>query len=77
MDEVVRAARISRPGLYFQFESKETLFQVAVTRALEQDLAAAGRILGDAGRPLRERLAGAIDHWAGRYVGPLSRDVTG
>ncbi len=77
MDEVARAARISRPGLYFLFESKETLFRAAVTRALEQDLAAAGRILGDAGKPLRERLAGAFDQWAGRYVGPLSRDVTG
>jgi len=26
--------------------------------------------------PLRERLAGAFDRWAGRYAGPLGRDVT-
>lgn len=77
MDEVARAARISRPGLYFLFESKETLFRAAVTRTLEQDLATAERLLGDAGKPLRERVAGAFDQWAGRYVGPLSRDVTG
>ncbi|WP_372660455.1 TetR/AcrR family transcriptional regulator [Amycolatopsis kentuckyensis] len=77
MDEVARAARISRPGLYFLFESKETLFRAAVTRALEEDLAEAGRILADAGKPLRERVVSAFDRWAGRYVGPLSRDVTG
>ncbi|SEF37819.1 DNA-binding transcriptional regulator, AcrR family [Amycolatopsis pretoriensis] len=77
MDEVARAARISRPGLYFLFESKEALFRAAVTRALEEDLAAAERILGDARKPLRERVSGAFDRWAGRYAGPLSRDVTG
>ncbi|WIV56120.1 TetR/AcrR family transcriptional regulator [Amycolatopsis nalaikhensis] len=75
MAEVAHAARISRPGLYFLFASKEDLFRAAVTRALEQDLAAAERILADPGPPLRERLLGAFDRWAGRYVGPMSRDV--
>ncbi|GAB3430484.1 TetR/AcrR family transcriptional regulator [Actinophytocola sediminis] len=77
MEEVARTARISRPGLYFLFESKEALFRAAVTRALELDLAAAERLLAEDGRPLRERLVGAFDLWAGRYVGPLSRDVPG
>src|SRR4051795_1354525 len=77
MEEVARAARISRPGLYFLFESKEALFRAAVGRALDEDLAAAERILADAGRPLPERLVGAFDRWTGRYLGPLSRDVTG
>ena len=77
MEEVARVARISRPGLYFLFDSKEALFRAAAIRALERDLTAAERILADTGRPLRERLAGAFDRWAGRYVGPLSRDVTG
>ncbi|QKV73603.1 TetR/AcrR family transcriptional regulator [Amycolatopsis sp. Hca4] len=75
MEEVARAARISRPGLYFLFASKEDLFRTAVTRAIEQDLAAAEEILADPGKPLRERLLGAFDRWAGRYVGPMSRDV--
>ncbi|MCG8914500.1 TetR/AcrR family transcriptional regulator [Actinokineospora sp. PR83] len=76
MEEVARTARISRPGLYFLFESKETLFRAAFTRALEQDLAAAEALLAATDRPLRERLAGAFDRWAGRYAGPLGRDVT-
>src|SRR3954447_15800579 len=75
MEEVARMARISRPGLYFLFSSKQDLFRAAVTRALEQDLAAAEEILADSGKPLRERLGGAFDRWAGRYVGPMSRDV--
>jgi AcrR family transcriptional regulator len=75
MDEVARSARISRPGLYFLFSSKQDLFRAAVTRAIEQDLAAAEEILADTGKPLRERLIGAFDRWAGRYVGPMSRDV--
>ncbi|MET9021196.1 TetR/AcrR family transcriptional regulator [Actinopolymorpha sp. NPDC004070] len=76
MEEVARAARISRPGLYFLFASKEELFRAAVTQALERDLSAVERVLADTERPLTERLVEAFDQWAGRYVGPLSRDVT-
>ncbi|GAA2756849.1 TetR/AcrR family transcriptional regulator [Actinopolymorpha rutila] len=76
MDEVARAARISRPGLYFLFASKEALFRAAVTQALERDLSAVEHVLADTGRPLPERLVDAFDQWAGRYVGPLTRDVT-
>lgn len=75
MEEVARAARISRPGLYFLFSSKEALFRAAVTQALERDIAAVERVLADTGRPLRERLVEAFDQWTGRYVGPLTRDV--
>ncbi|MFF1711495.1 TetR/AcrR family transcriptional regulator [Streptomyces sp. NPDC058268] len=75
MEEVARAARISRPGLYFLFSSKEALFRAAVTQALERDIAAVEHVLADVGRPLPERLVEAFDRWAGRYVGPLTRDV--
>ncbi|GAA2331611.1 TetR/AcrR family transcriptional regulator [Streptomyces kunmingensis] len=77
MEEVARAARISRPGLYFLFSSKETLFRAAATQALERDIEAVEQILADTGRPLRRRLVEAFDQWAGRYVGPLSGDVSG
>ena len=76
MEEVARAARISRPGLYFLFASKEALFRDAVTQALERDLAAVETTLADAGRPLAGRLLDAFDAWAGRYAGPLTSDVT-
>ncbi|WP_443054695.1 TetR/AcrR family transcriptional regulator [Streptomyces sp. NBC_00334] len=76
MEEVARAARISRPGLYFLFSSKEALFREAVAQALEGDITAVEHALADSGRPLAERLVEAFDQWAGRYVGPLARDVT-
>jgi AcrR family transcriptional regulator len=76
MEEVARAARISRPGLYFLFASKETLFRAAVTQALERDIAEVELVLANSDRPLRERLLESFDQWAGRYIGPLARDVT-
>ncbi|MFJ6689131.1 TetR/AcrR family transcriptional regulator [Streptomyces sp. NPDC091294] len=77
MEEVARAAHISRPGLYFLFASKETLFRAAVTQALDRDLTAVEQALADRDRPLPERLVAAFDQWAGRYIGgPLGQDVT-
>ncbi|WP_373309748.1 TetR/AcrR family transcriptional regulator [Streptomyces tendae] len=76
MEEVARAAHISRPGLYFLFSSKETLFRAAVTQALDRDLTAVEQVLADSGRPLPERLVEAFDQWAGRYIGgPLTHDA--
>lgn len=75
MEDVARAAGISRPGLYFYFASKQDLFRAAVTHALDGDVAAAGRSLADTDRPLGDRLIEAFDHWTGRYVGPMTKDV--
>lgn len=75
MEEVARAAHISRPGLYFLFSSKGALFRAAATQALERDITAVERVLTDTARPLPERLVEAFDHWAGRYVGPLAGDI--
>lgn len=75
MDDVARAADISRPGLYFLFTSKQELFRVAVTQALSSDVSAAKRCLGDTEFSLRDRLLQAFDLWPGRYVGPMAREV--
>lgn len=75
MDDIAKAAKISRPGLYFLFASKEELFRAAASRALADDVAEAERILADRGRPLAERLSDAFDCWAGRYTGPLAADI--
>jgi AcrR family transcriptional regulator len=75
MEDVARAADISRPGLYFLFSSKQNLFRAAVTRALDDDIAAAQRSLDDTGRPLRDRLIEAFDRWTGRYVGPMAKEL--
>lgn len=76
MDDIARAADISRPGLYFLFTSKRDLFAAAVTRALERDLRAATRVLQDSGRPLAERLGDAFDIWTGRYLGAVGGELS-
>jgi AcrR family transcriptional regulator len=75
MEDVARAAGISRPGLYFLFTSKQSLFQAAVTHALDEDLAAAEKALAGTARPLRDRLIEAFDSWTGRYIGVIAQDV--
>jgi len=75
MEDVARAAEISRPGLYFLFESKQKLFRAAVTQALDADVEAARRSLADTQRPLRDRLIEAFDLWTGRYIGPMAQEV--
>lgn len=75
MDQIARDADISRPGLYFLFASKQALFREAVERSLQQDLAAAEAALVASDGSVQERLLRAFDHWTGRYVGPLTRDV--
>ena len=75
MEAIARAARISRPGLYFLFESKEALFREAVSHVLSSDLAAVEATLADDTMPFQDRLVAAFDRWAGRYVGPMVRDV--
>lgn len=76
METVAQTADISRPGLYFLFNSKEELFRAAVTHALEADLLAIDKILKDDTLPLPVRILEAFDQWAGRYVGPIARDIT-
>ncbi|HVV12443.1 TetR/AcrR family transcriptional regulator [Amycolatopsis sp.] len=75
MEDVARAADISRPGLYFLFTSKQNLFRDAVTYALDGDVEAAERALADTERPLRDRLIEAFDLWTGRYVGSMAKEV--
>jgi len=77
MDDVAKAARISRPGLYFLFDSKPALFTEAVRHALDRDLALIADELGDPTRPLPDRLVSAFDRWAGSYIGPLTGEIRG
>jgi len=77
MDDIATAAHISRPGLYFLFESKPALFREAVTHALDRDLSLIARELAESGRPVRDRVTAAFDLWAGSYVGPLAGEMPG
>lgn len=76
MDEVARAAEISRQGLYLHFANKEALFRAAVRRELETALSEVSDRLSEEGAPLETRVVLALDAWLGRFVGTtLAVDV--
>jgi AcrR family transcriptional regulator len=75
MEEVARAAHISRQGLYLHFKTKEELFRATVRHFLASTLSAAQAALEDAEAPLKERLARAFDALIGRFIGMLGADT--
>jgi AcrR family transcriptional regulator len=75
MDEVARAAGVSRQGLYLQFADKESLFREAVAYKLNRQLTAALLALSHEHLDLETRLIAACDEWAGRAVGTMGGDA--
>jgi AcrR family transcriptional regulator len=71
MDEIARAAGISRQGLYLHFANKEALFRAAVGYELDTALGDASRCLNEEGVWLERRVVAALDAWLGRYVGSM------
>ncbi len=71
MDEVARAAGLSRQGLYLHFPTKEVLFREVVESLLTRALAAAKAALSDEAQTLEERLVSAFDAMYGQYVESL------
>jgi AcrR family transcriptional regulator len=76
MEEVARAAEVSRQGLYLHFSTKEQLFRAALQSALEDSLSAAAAALHDTKLPLEKRLVRAFDEWIGRYVGMIGGNAS-
>jgi AcrR family transcriptional regulator len=75
MDEVARAAGVSRQGLYLQFANKEELFRKALEYSLRSQLNAAVAALTQREDSLEDRLIAACDAWSGRFVGSLGSDA--
>lgn len=68
MEDIARAAQVSRQGIYLHFKNKEDIFTASIQRAIDDNLAAASKALNSKA-PLEEKLLGALDEWFGRYVG--------
>ncbi len=76
MEEVARAADLSRQGLYLHFSNKEELFRATLEHALDSAMRAAELAIVAPGVPLQARLLGALDAWVGRYVGVFGESAT-
>ncbi len=76
MDEVARAAGVSRQGLYLQFANKEELFRSALEHSLSSQLNAAAAALMREPDTLENRLISACNEWSGRFIGALGADAS-
>jgi AcrR family transcriptional regulator len=76
MDDVARAAGVSRQGLYLSFANKEELFRRALAHSLRNQLAAAVKALSQCEDSLEMRLIAACMEWCGRFVGSLGADAS-
>jgi AcrR family transcriptional regulator len=74
MEDVARAADISRQGLYLLFRDKEALFRASLAKLIGDGLAAANREL-DRDAPIGQRLYGAMMAWHGRAAGAPVENV--
>jgi AcrR family transcriptional regulator len=75
MDDVARAAGVSRQGLYLSFANKEELFRRALEHSLSSQLACAIAELSRFENDLETRLVLACKEWSGRFVGFLGADA--
>lgn len=78
VDDIARAADISKQGLYLHFDGKDAIFVAAIGKYLRDNQAAVERELARPGTPLFHRLVAAMDAWFGAHLDmftPQSRDV--
>jgi TetR/AcrR family transcriptional regulator, regulator of autoinduction and epiphytic fitness len=73
VDDLAKAAKLSKQGLYLHFTSKEEIFTAAIRKYLSDGLRRVEQELSDKNATLRDRLAGAMDAWFGRRIETFDR----
>ena len=76
IEDIAKAAGISRQGIYFHFKNKDELFRASVQKSLDTGLRAANEILDDDRLTLEEKLLQALDKRFGRYAGLFHPDAS-
>jgi AcrR family transcriptional regulator len=69
IEDIAKAAGISRQGIYLHFKNKDEIFSASIQKALDDGLHAANKIFDDDRLTLEEKLLKALDEWFGRHVG--------
>jgi len=74
MDDLARAAGLSRQGLYLHFSTKEALFKSMVAHTVEAMIAAGREALAREDLDVEDRLLGAFEAMHGMAVGSENLD---
>jgi TetR/AcrR family transcriptional regulator, regulator of autoinduction and epiphytic fitness len=73
VDDLAKAAGLSKQGLYLHFASKEEIFLAAIHRYWEDGLRMVREELARPDVSLADRLEGAMDAWFGRHLATFTR----
>jgi TetR/AcrR family transcriptional regulator, regulator of autoinduction and epiphytic fitness len=73
VDDLAKAAKLSKQGLYLHFTSKEEIFTAAIRKYLSDGLRQVEQELSNENATLLDRLAGAMDAWFGRHIETFDR----
>lgn len=76
MDDIAKAAGITRQGLYFHFQNKDEIFAASIKKALNDNMQAAIVALNDDSSVLENKIFNALDAWFGGYVGLFGSETS-
>lgn len=68
VEDLAKAAGLSKQGLYLHFASKDELLAAAMQRYFDEGLRLTREALEQPGAPLQDRLLAALDAWFGRHL---------
>lgn len=74
IDDIAKAADISRQGVYLHFKNKDEIFKASIEKYFDDQSRAALATLKGGGKPA-ERLEAALFEWFGKSIGLIHQDA--